>query len=201
MSKLKEDRNVNRDRELISRFLDGDNDAFNQLIALYSGKAYQIAFGLLSDKEDAEEVVRDAFVRVYKNLHKFRGDASFSTWLYRIVTNLSRNKYHWHRRRGADINFSISYNSQNEDNCSDLEIPDEKLHPERFLSGKERYNILRKALEQMPSKLKEVIVLRHFDDMSYADIADILGCELGTIKSRLARARKTLKEKFMKLEE
>lgn len=196
MSNTVEQENKSCDSKLIERFVSGDEAAFEELVKLHSQKAYQISFGLLGNKLDAEEVVQDAFVKVYKNLDKFRGDSSFTTWLYRIVTNLSRNKYHWHRRRGADVNVSISSNYGSDDTATDMKIPDEKFEPRRVLENREINIKLTNAIKKLPEKLKEVIILRHVEDMSYAGIADLLECELGTVKSRLARAREVLKREF-----
>jgi len=197
MSNTIEQQNKSHDLELIERFVAGDESAFESLVHQHASKAYQIAFGLLGNKSDAEEVVQDAFLKVFKNLNKFRGDSSFTTWLYRIVTNLSRNKYHWHRRRGANSNISISnnYGSGNELQ-TDMEIPDERLAPNKTIESRETRMKLTNAINKLPDKLKEVIVLRHIEDMSYAGIANLIKCELGTVKSRLARAREALKVAF-----
>ena len=186
-----------RDRELIERIRSGDSSAFDELVKFYATKAYQTALGLLGNHLDAEEVVQDAFVKVHKNLEKFRGDSSFSTWLYRIVTNLSRNRYHWNRRRGADINVSMSDRGQYNNELSDMEISDDRFEPDLLLERMELETTLLDALKALPEKLREVIILRHIEDISYQEMADLLGCELGTVKSRLARARKALKMKFI----
>ena len=196
MSINKED-NILQDNELIARIKNGDDSGFNELVAKYANKAYQIAYGLLSNKPDAEEVVQDAFMKVYKNLDKFRGDSSFTTWFYRIVTNLSRNKYHWNRRRGADINVSVSSNLwSNSEEVKDIELPDTKLEPDVLIQRKETESTLIDSINRLPEKLKEVILLRHIEELSYQQIADVLNCELGTVKSRLARAREALKVLF-----
>ena len=186
-----------RDVDLIERFKSGDSLAFDQLVRLYASKAYQISYGLLGDGLDAEEVVQDAFLKVHKNLDKFRGDSSFATWFYRIITNLSRNRYHWNRRRGSNVNVSMS-NGDIYDlgDKSEIEIPDKKLNPSALLQRMEKESALVKAVRALPDNLREVIILRHSDDMSYAEMAEMLGCELGTVKSRLARAREALKKNF-----
>jgi RNA polymerase sigma-70 factor (ECF subfamily) len=187
------------DTVIIKRFIEGSEAAFDELVKKHSGKAYQVAYGLLGNNHDAEEVVQDAFIKVFKNLKKFRGDSKFTTWLYRIVTNLARNKYHWHRRRGAEVNVSISDSMPGETNSLDMDIPDMKCEPLKMLEYAEVEENLKTALERIPEKLREVIILRHFEEMSYSDIASILNCELGTVKSRLARARDALKKELNKL--
>jgi len=189
------------DTVLIKQFVNGTEAAFEQLVKKHSGKAFQIAFGLLGNNNDAEEVVQDAFVKVFKNLKNFRGDSKFTTWLYRIVTNLARNKYHWHRRRGAEVNVSISYAPPGETNAVDMEIPDSKNEPLKILEYAEVEENLKKALDNIPQKLREVMILRHFEEMPYSEIASVMNCELGTVKSRLARAREALKIELNKLNE
>jgi RNA polymerase sigma-70 factor (ECF subfamily) len=186
-----------RDFELIERFKAGDSSAFDRLVEFYGAKAYQIAYGLLGDRQDAEEVVQDAFLKAHKNLADFRGDSSFSTWFYRIITNLSRNRYHWNRRRGAGVNISMSNAVADEmSDKSEMEIPDKKLNPSILLQRSEKELALMRSIWSLPEKLREVIMLRHAEDMSYVDMAEMLGCELGTVKSRLARARDALKKQF-----
>ena len=186
-----------RDAELIERFKSGEASAFDQLVRLYASKAYQIAYGLLSDRLDAEEVVQDSFLKAHKNLEKFRGDSSFATWFYRIITNLSRNRYHWNRRRGAGVNISMS-NGENDDvnDKSEMQVADKKLNPSVLLQRMEKESALTYAVRSLPENLREVIILRHTEEMSYAEMAKMLGCELGTVKSRLARAREALKKIF-----
>ena len=122
------------DLELVKDFKNGSEEAFNQLISRYASKMFQTAYGLIGSREDAEEVVQDAFVRIYKHLDQFRGDSSFSTWVYRIVVNLSRNKYQWNKRRGSDLTFSISGDYGDDDGRKeDFNIPDTKLGPLRVL--------------------------------------------------------------------
>jgi RNA polymerase sigma-70 factor (ECF subfamily) len=185
------------DNELIERFRKGDEAAYEELVQSYAPKAYQIAYGLLGNRLDAEEVVQDAFMKVHANLERFRGDSSFATWLYRIITNLSRNKYHWNRRRGKDINVSLSDRGPaDESGLADFEVADNTLKPDVLLDRNETESVLMDAISRLPDKLREVLVLRHLEEMSYADMADLLGCELGTVKSRLARAREALKQEY-----
>ncbi len=184
------------DIRLVERFNSGEQGAFEDIVRKYSSKAFQVAFGLLECRADAEEVVQDAFLKVYRHLDKFRGDAAFSTWLYRIVVNLSRNKYHWHRRRGAEVNLSISGGQESDkakDIRHDIDISDERYLPDRALQSKEAEDKLVRAVRALPTKLREVLMMRHIDELQYSEIAETLGCELGTVKSRLARAREALK--------
>ncbi len=188
------------DSKLIERFKNGDESAFLALVEAHASKAYQIAFGLLGDSMDAEEVVQDAFLRVHAKLRDFRGDSSFSTWFHRIVVNLSRNKYHWNRRRGAEEKVSLSAPVRNGDAAmADMDIADSQLSPERLFERRETVETLANAIDKLPEGLREALVLRHVQDASYAEMAEILGIELGTVKSRLARAREALKMKLSEI--
>ena len=185
--------------ELVAMFKKGDESAFDELVRIHSSKAFQIAFAMLGCRADAEEIVQDAFMKVYKNLVNFRGDSSFTTWLYRIVVNLAKNKYRWHRSRGAGLNMSMSEAPEDMNGVSaDIEIPDNSMLPDAMLQSRESGHILLRALKALPLKLREVIVLRHVDELPYEAIADSLGCELGTVKSRLARAREALRQAIEK---
>jgi RNA polymerase sigma-70 factor (ECF subfamily) len=184
------------DKELIEAVKTGDTEAFDQLIERHAGKLYQAAYGLLSNREDAEEVVQDAFVRAYKAIDGFRGDASFETWIYRIVVNLSRNKYQWNRRRGAELNVSLTQQAnrlEDEDNGEEMMIPDASYEPDKVLEGVELEDSIMDSFEKLPDKIKETMILRHVNEFSYEKIADLLQCKVGTVKSRIARGREILR--------
>lgn len=185
-----------RDRDLVARARDGDMGAFDELIGRHSGRMYQLAFGLLGNCQDAEEVVQDTFVRAYRNLAGFRGDASFSTWLYRIATNLSRNKYQWNRRRGAEVSVSLSETppGMEEGRHEDMAPADESMSPDRVIEQDELAGGIAAAVNRLPEALREVMVLRHVEDLPYERIAEICGVRLGTVKSRLSRAREMVKQ-------
>src|SRR5210317_1011569 len=119
------------DRELIEKFKGGDQWAFDRLVDKYSGRAYQIAYGVLGSREDAEEVAQDVFVRIHRALPKFRGDSEFTTWMYRIAMNLARNKYRWNKSRGSQRNISIDAPLDNSDESDGrtLDVVETRLAP------------------------------------------------------------------------
>lgn len=185
------------DKELIAEFKAGNTGAFNVLVERHAGRLYQAAYGLLSSHEDAEEVVQDAFVRAYRGLENFRGDSSFDTWIHRIVINLSRNKYHWNRRRGSELNISLSNRATrltDEKEPEDIKIPDESYGPEKLLEQVEVESSILKGFDELPDKLRETMILRHVNELSYEKIAEVLKCKVGTVKSRIARGRETLRK-------
>jgi len=186
------------DRELIERFNAGDHGAFDHLVQKHSGRAYQIAFGVLGKKEDAEEVAQDVFVRVYRALPRFRGDSEFTTWMYRIAVNLARNKYRWNKSRGGQRTFSIDapIEGLRDTNEAGVDLPSESLTPDEEISLDELRCNISDELQKLPSLYREALVLRNVEHMSYESIASVLGCKLGTIKSRIARAREELRKRL-----
>ncbi|MDQ0288157.1 RNA polymerase sigma factor [Oligosphaera ethanolica] len=186
------------DSTLIERFKAGDQAAFNQLVERHSGKAYQIAYGILGNREDAEEVAQDVFVRIYRALHNFRGDAEFTTWMYRIATNLAKNKYRWNKSRGSQKNMSIDapLNGSEDGDERYMDLPDQEMAPDAKSVYEELERTTMKELQKLPELYRQALILRNIKDMSYEDIAQTLNCKLGTIKSRIARGREELRQKL-----
>ncbi|MBN2640719.1 MAG: sigma-70 family RNA polymerase sigma factor [Victivallales bacterium] len=185
------------EKKLLSELKNGNTAAFDVLVDRYAGKLYMTAFGLLSNRQDAEEVVQDAFIRAYKSIGSFRGDASFETWIHRIVINLSRNKYHWNRRRGADVNVSLSglqSNINDEREPEDINIADESYSPETVINSTELERNVQKGIQELPDTLREALLLRHVEELPYEKIAEALECKIGTVKSRIARGREMLRK-------
>ena len=176
------------DSELIKRYLLGSDEAFNRLVLRHQRSTVKLAYRFLGNYEDACDIAQDAFVRVHKSLRKFKGDCSFKTWLYRIVLNLSRNKYRWKKRRGEFGKVSIDNPGRDERN-GPMEIPDGRLSVAREIRRKEIQLRINESLSRLPREYREILVLRHIEGLPYSDIARLLGCSEGTMKSRLHRAR------------
>ncbi len=187
------------DNVMIDRFKSGDRSAFDALVEKYAGKAYQIAFGVLGNREDAEEVAQDVFVRIHRALPNFRGDSEFSTWMYRITLNLARNKYRWNKSRGSQKNISMDAPIEGGDNDKDnsgFDVPSPRMSPDAQVAIDEIERNISVELEKLPDLYREALVLRNVQDMNYDQIATLLGCKLGTIKSRIARAREELRRRL-----
>ncbi|NOY81002.1 MAG: sigma-70 family RNA polymerase sigma factor [Kiritimatiellaeota bacterium] len=185
------------DAELVTKFRNGDASAFDQLVNRHSTRAYQIAYGVLGNREDAEEVAQDVFVRVYRALPKFRGDAEFTTWMYRIALNLARNKYRWNKCRGIQKNISIDAPIEGRDDSeSTFDLPDTEEPPDELLWNREFEQNVLEEIQKLPPIYREALVLRNVEELSYEQIAKLLGCKLGTIKSRIARAREELRQRL-----
>ena len=187
------------DGELITQFLEGSEEAFNRLVLKHQRRAYNIAYRFLAQHEDALEVAQDAFVRVYRNLRRFRGRASFKTWLYKIILNLARNRYRHRVSRGELKKVSLDNPKQYEDSEAVREIADEKLSPTRELGGREIQEQIQRGLMQLAAEHRQVIILRHIEGLSYDEMAQVLQCAQGTVKSRLHRARLELRQVLREL--
>ena len=186
--------------ELIEAFNAGNFESFDKLVIKYSPQLYRTAYGLLKSKQDAEEVVQDAFIRAYRALNKFRGDSCFETWMYRITVNLSRNKFHWNRRRGEGQTTNIPDMTEPEQEQADFLIPDNRLRPDFTIENSELESEIMNGLSHLPESLRETMILRHISDLPYEKIASQLSCKVGTVKSRLARGRELLRKYFLSRE-
>lgn len=176
------------DSDLIDRYLAGSDEAFNRLVLRHQRRAINLAYRFLGNYEDACDVAQEAFVRVHQHLGRFKGDCSFKTWLYKIVLNLARNKYRWKKRRGDFGKVSID-NPGGDNPNHPMEISDATLSVGREVRRKEIQRRIEESLNRLPKRYREILVLRHMEDLSYSDISKMLGCAEGTIKSRLHRAR------------
>lgn len=183
-----------QDALLVQRVLSGEDGCFDQLVHRYHKRLYHIAYGILGNQEDAEEVVQDAFVKAYRNLKTFRADSSFYTWIQRIVVNTARDKFQWLRRRGSQETYSISAVTDGDSvvNEEDFQIPSEAYSPDKLLLSQESMSQVDEAFRKLPDSMRETMVLRHIDSLPYDEISTILGCNVGTVKSRLARGREML---------
>ncbi len=175
---------------LIKRSQKGDIDSFEQLISDNSKLAYNIALKMLKNKEDAEDVSQEALIKVYKNIDRFNMNSSFKTWMYRIVVNTCLD----HMRKNKNTVVSIDKPIKTEHNEFQVEIEDKRPSPEEIFERKETQKLVIEALNQLDDNFKSAIILRDINDFSYEEIADILTCSLGTVKSRISRGRQKLRE-------
>ena len=172
-------------------------DAWNVLMQRHMSKAYQIAYGILGSREDAEEVAQDGFIRIYRALDKFRGDSEFSTWMYRIIVNQARNRYRWNKRRGANRTISIDASQDpGDDTITPINLPDGDKTPDEKMIYAEWQTEIAREMKTLPEVNREALFLRNVKHMSYEQIAEVLNCKVGTVKSRIARARDELRRRL-----
>jgi len=176
------------DLALIERAQQGDRHAVDQLVTKYQTRAYQYAYRLTGNQDDASDLVAEAFVRVYTALPKFRRDSRFTTWLFRIVTNCFLDQKKKERRRPTAQLEDTWVDPDAVTTIADRESPVESS--ERL----ERDEVMQQAIEQLPENQRAMIAMFHLENLSYEDIAATLDMPIGTVKSRLNRARLALRE-------
>jgi len=182
------------DHELLDRCRAGDEEAFDDLVRRHQQRAFNVAFQVLRDREDATEVAQDAFVRIYRSMDNFRGECEFTTWLHQIVVNLARNKHRWWKRRGRQSSVSLDSPVEMGDGEAPMQIAASGDAPDVETVKAEFVELLSRRMEELPRKLREVLVLRNVENLSYEQIAVVLDCSIGTVKSRIARAREALRD-------
>jgi len=181
------------DSILIERAQTGDRAAFDQLLSKHSERAYQYAFRLTRSQEEASDIVAEAFVRIYKALGSFKGESAFTTWLYRIETNCFLDMRKKQRSRPAT---SLDAALLTQDGELALQIEDNSPSPYHETERRERLTAIEQAVEDLPEYQKAMIMMYHGDMLSYEDIAQTLNLPIGTVKSRLNRARISLRERL-----
>jgi RNA polymerase sigma-70 factor, ECF subfamily len=178
------------DLTLVKRVKSGDQRAFKLLVERYQRKIYAVALGMVKDKEEAYDVAQEAFVKVYKYLDHFKGDASFYTWLYRITVNICIDVL---RRKGAQKGEHVELDESLAMDTSEANIGalGTRLgtNPQKSALRKELAQKIQEALEQVPEKHRAILLLREIEGMSYEDLARTLGIPKGTVMSRLFHAR------------
>jgi RNA polymerase sigma-70 factor (ECF subfamily) len=178
---------------LVERCVAGDQAGCAELVATHQRMVYALAFQLLGDRDDALDVSQEVFLRVFRTLPSFRGQSALRTWIFRIVVNQARNRQRWwnRRRRGSQVSLDEHISL-----CGDVTSPGEVL-PDRQLASKETAAAIWQALERLPFDQKTAIVLREVDGLRYDEIAYSLGIAVGTVKSRLTRARQALRAELL----
>jgi RNA polymerase sigma-70 factor (ECF subfamily) len=181
------------DERFVARLRKQDEKAFNRLVLDYQQRVYSFVLRMLGSPEEARDVAQDVFVSVFMALPRFRGDARVSTWIFRIATNHVRNRVKYLARRAAGRKQELSEVVEREDFGGDLvSRPD---RPDRALEGVQLEEFLRVQIAALDPEQRELLVLRDVQELSYQEIQDITGLPEGTVKSRIHRARLTLKEK------
>ena len=177
--------------DIIRQCKNGNREAFNILVETYQSKVINMAYGMLSNQEDAYDAAQEVFIKIYRNIERFEAKSSLSTWIYRITVNVC-NDFLRKRTRTAQ---TISLYPESEDD-KPIEIKDDAPTPHEHVEITETQALVRKALDEISEEFKTVIVLYDIEGLSYDEISAILKCPVGTIKSRLNRARKALKKKL-----
>ena len=184
-----------QDNLLVERIKNGDDSAYNDMVSRYWDRIFARVFNLLKNQQDAEEVTQDAFIRAHRGLKNFRGDSSFSTWLYQIATNLAHNRYWYWFRRKRDQSMSLDkpLTAEGDLTLQDV-IPCKSENPFEATVTQEFVDQVSACMDGLSEKHREVLVLRNVKNLSYDAISKKLNISVGTVKSRIARARENLRE-------
>jgi len=184
------------DSQLVARVQKGDKQAFDLLVLKHQYKVHAIISRYIKDFDEVNDVVQEAFIKAYRALENFRGESAFYTWLYRIAVNTAKNYLVSRNRRPPSLDIDATSSQYSEEN-SQLQDHDS---PENILYKDELESIISNAIKELPEDLRTALMLREFEDLSYEQISDIMDCPVGTVRSRIFRAREALEEKISKLE-
>jgi RNA polymerase sigma-70 factor (ECF subfamily) len=182
------------DLRLVEALRDGVDRAYEELLTRFQQPVYTLAVRLLNDPSEAADVVQEVFLKVFRNIGSFRGQSSLKTWIYRITVNEAHNARRWffrHRRREVELDQDPDESR----NWKEI-IPDRSRSPFDMASDGEQHLMIEAALKRINPIFREAVVLRDITDLSYEEIAEILGVSLGTVKSRILRGREALKEEL-----
>ena len=193
----KRDKTTACDTELVQLAIDGDLTAFTELVNRYYSRSVRVAFGMLKSRQDAEDIVQDAFVKAHLKLKNFQGQSSFYTWLYRIVINLSIDRLR-KRKREKRVDVDDSYAKDCVAAGTNLWPNFESHCPEKQAKRGDLVNMLQVALLSLNEQHRAILLLREVDGLSYDEIADVLNIKKGTVMSRLFHARQAMKKTLIK---
>ena len=183
------------DQELVRRVQRGDKTAFDQLVIKYQHRIVHLVNRYVKDPSEAEDVAQDTFIKAYRALGDFRGESAFYTWLYRIAINTAKNYLLSRSRRQFDYEIDVQDAEQveNAPQLKDMDTPD------NFLMNEQILDVIKTAIEKLPEEMRIAITLREFEGMSYEEIAEAMECPIGTVRSRIFRAREAIDEKLKPL--
>jgi len=187
-----------RERRLIRRLRDRDERAFREVVETYQDKVFNLTYRMLGDRGEAEDLAQEVFITVFKSIDSFRGDAKFSTWLYRIAANHCKNRIKYLARRHDRDRTEYDEGVRRQGAPGGVTGPSDPPRPDVALEGVERERLLQEAIARLDEEHRLLIVLRDIEELSYEEICSITGLPEGTVKSRLHRARLSLRKKLAK---
>ena len=184
------------DDALIKAFQDGDKGGFDELVLRHQDNVFNLCYRFLGDHQEANDSAQEIFIKVYGSLQKFRMESSFSTWLYRIAVNTCKNRVKSLEYRFKKRMKRLDSQEVTNGNNPSFEIADESQSPLISFEEKERALMIQKAIDSLPEAKKTMVLLRDIEGLSYDEIVEVTGLNLGTVKSKLARARSDLRKKL-----
>lgn len=185
---------VRADAVLVLRCQADDCEAFDEIVARYKDGIYNYIWRMISSREDTEDLTQEVFVRAFKAIKTFRRESNLRTWLYRIATNLCVDRY---RRAGLEKQYIVPLEQKQQDedgNPVAFELPDASRDPQRVFERTELQTQVHEAISRLPEKLRSAVLLFDLEGMTYEEIAETVGCPIGTVKSRIFNARVQLRD-------
>ena len=183
------------EKEIIERVLAGENDAFGKLVEAYQDRVYNLALRMCGNREDAFDLAQEAFFRAWRGMSGFQFESAFSTWLFRLTTNVCLD-FLRAKKRKPTVSLTTVDDSDEE---TQLELPDLTQNPEALLLAAEDRALVARALNELPVEYRQILTMRAINDMSYAEIGAVLKLREGTVKSRLSRARFALRNNLLQI--
>lgn len=180
---------------LVARLRAHDLAAFEEMVAHFERPVYSLCFRLLGDAEEARDAAQETFLKVYRGLGKFRGEAGLKTWIYRIAINQAMNQQRWWRRRHRDQTISLDLSRGESDVTLGQVLPSSLVSPEQAAITSERERRIISALAEVKQEYRVALILREIEELSYEEIAQTLTISIGTVKSRIARGREELRRR------
>jgi len=177
------------DAELVSRVQAGDKQAFDLLVIKYQRKIMRLLSRMIRDPAEIEDVAQEAFIKAYRALPQFRGDSAFYTWLYRIAINTARN---WLAENKRAPSTPSGFENEEGETFNESDVLTDGSNPESEMASRQIAETVNKAINDLPEELRNAIVMREIDGMSYEDIAESMNCPIGTVRSRIFRAREAI---------
>jgi RNA polymerase sigma-70 factor (ECF subfamily) len=181
-----------QDDQLIANALQGDQKAYEALLARHNKAIFHVVMKIVRNREEAQDLVQETFMKAFNALASYRSEYRFSTWLYKIAANCAIDFVRKKRIEALSLDKPI----ETKDGRVEFEVPDSSWDPEQDLVRKQKLKSIEEAIDSLPDKYREVIIYRHKDDKPYEEIADILKVPVGTVKARIFRARELLKKKL-----
>lgn len=186
---------LDSDQQLVKRVQQGDKKAFDLLVLKYQHRIAGVVSRFMYDSAEVHDVTQEAFIKAYRALPNFRGDSQFYTWLYRIAINTAKNYLIARKRRppGVDVDIEDAMYFEDQGALKDVASPEHNLMSEQLLA------VVNDAIKQLPEDLRTALTLREYDNLSYEEIADVMQCPVGTVRSRIFRAREMVDAKIKPL--
>jgi RNA polymerase sigma-70 factor, ECF subfamily len=179
-------------KKRIVQVLKGDQDAYGEIVELYKDKVYQISYRMLGNRHEAEDIAQEAFIRAFINIHSFNLDLKFSTWLFRIATNLCIDRI---RKKKPDYYLDAEVAGTDGLNMYS-QIPSKTNMPEKEIESLELEETIQREISKLPEKYRSVIVLKYIEELSLIEISEILNLPIGTVKTRIHRGREALRKQL-----